>query len=70
MLRHDTTATLSEDRVRRLRELLVMMVDRYGDQAQVVVTLRRNLAHAEEVLAGEGCIADQYGQDNRGQGAA
>lgn len=45
--RHDTTSTLSEDRVRRLRELLAMMLDRYGDTGPMVATIRRNLSLAE-----------------------
>lgn len=45
--RHDTTPTLAEERVRRLRELLAMMVDRYGDTGPMIAAIRRNLSRAE-----------------------
>lgn len=48
MLRHDTACTLSEDRVRRLRELLAMMLDRHPDgNGPMIAAIRRNLALAE-----------------------
>ncbi len=47
MPRNRTTPTLSEERVRRLRELLAMMVDRYGDTGPMIATIRRNLSLAE-----------------------
>ncbi len=46
-----TASTQPEDRVRRLRELLAMMVDRYGDASPMVARLRRNLAEAEAARA-------------------
>lgn len=47
MHRHDTASTLADERVRRLRELLVMMLDRDGDHAPMVARIRRNLTEAE-----------------------
>lgn len=43
----DTPPRLADERVRRLRELLGMMVGLYGDQGPMVARIRRNLAHAE-----------------------
>lgn len=47
MLRHDTASTLPEDRVRRLRELLARMTDRFGEHGPMIAAIRKNLAAAE-----------------------
>ncbi len=44
----DTSSTLTGDqRIRRLRALLVVVIDRYGDDGPTVARVRRNLADAE-----------------------
>ena len=49
MNQHDDTQSplTADQRIRRLRALLAMLIDRYGDEGPIVATIRRNLTRAD-----------------------